>query len=80
MDRPDEQATLERAMGYLGLGMLVLIVIGVQVIVVVPALRLAAGVFFLLVGLFAWVSHWAVNSYSFLHSIARACCSVKRTR
>ena len=53
MDRPDEQATLERAMGYLGLGMVVLIVIGVPVIVFVPALRLAAGVFFLLVGLFA---------------------------
>jgi hypothetical protein len=58
MHRP----TLERAMGYLGLGMLVLCLVGIPVIVFVPALRVAAGVVFLLVGLFAWVSHWAVHS------------------
>ena len=62
MPRPDEQATLERAMGYLGLGMLVLCLVGIPIIVFVPTLRLATGVVFRLVGLFAWVSHWAVRS------------------
>jgi hypothetical protein len=62
MHRPDEQATLERTTGYLGLGMLVLCLVGIPVIVFVPALRLAAGMFFFLMGLFAWVSHWAVHS------------------
>ena len=52
MERSDEQATLERAMGYLGLAMVVLIVIGVPVIVFVPALRLAAGV------LSSWWACW----------------------
>lgn len=62
MHRPDEQATLERAMGWLGLGIVALLVLLIPVIVLVPALRLAAGVLLLLVGLFAWVSNWAVRS------------------
>ena len=62
MHRPDEQATLERAMGWLGVGMIVLFLILIPVIVLVPAMRVAAGVLLLLVGLFAWASNWAVRS------------------
>ena len=54
MHNPDEQATLETAMGWLGLGIVVLLLVLILVIVLVPTLRLAAGVLLLLVGLFAW--------------------------
>jgi hypothetical protein len=62
MHRPDEQATLERAMGWLGLGIVGVLLVVIPVIVLIPALRLAAGVLLLLLGLFAWASHWAVRS------------------
>ena len=62
MHRPDEQATLETALGWLGLGMIVPRFVLVPVIVFVPGARLAAGSLLLLVGLFAWASMWAVRS------------------
>jgi len=43
----------ETALGYLGLGILALLVILIPVIVLIPTLRFAAGVVLLLVGLFA---------------------------
>ena len=62
MHNPDEQATLETALGCLGVGMIVLMLLLVLIIVLVPALRIVAGSILLLVGLFAWVSMWAVRS------------------
>jgi hypothetical protein len=62
MHRPDEQATLEHALGYFGVGMVVLCIIAIPLSVFIPALRVAVGVVLLLAGLFAWVSHWAVRS------------------
>lgn len=62
MDRPDEQATLETAMGGLGVAIIVLLLVAALVIAFVPALRLAAGIVLLVVSLFAWVSMWAVRS------------------
>ena len=62
MHRPNEQATLERSLGCLGVGMIVLMLVVIPAIVLVPALRIVAGSILLLVGLFAWVSMWAVRS------------------
>jgi len=62
MHRPDERATLETALGWLGLGIMMLLLIAIPVIVFIPAMRLAVGVLLLLVGLFAWASMWAVRS------------------
>ena len=62
MHRPNEQTTLERALGYLGVGMIVLMLVLIPVTVLVPALRIVAGSILILVGLFAWVSMWAVRS------------------
>jgi hypothetical protein len=62
MHRPDEQATLERAMGWMGLGIVALLLVAIPVIVLVPALRLAAGVLLLLVGLFARAMRRVVRS------------------
>ena len=62
MHRPDEQATLERALGYLGVGMIVLLLVLIPVTILVPALCIVAGSILILVGLFAWVSMWAVRS------------------
>jgi len=42
--------------------MIVLFLILIPVIVLVPTLRMVAGSILLLVGLFAWVSMWAVRS------------------
>jgi predicted transcriptional regulator len=49
----DEQATLETALSWLGLGIVVLLVVLIPVIALAPTLRLATGVVLLLVGLFA---------------------------
>ena len=56
MPHPDEQATLDTAINWLGIGLIVLLLVLIPVIVLVPTMRLAAGVLLLLVGLFAWVS------------------------
>ena len=62
MHRPDEQATLETALGWQGLGFVVLSLVLIPVIALAPTLRFAAGVVLLVVGLFAWVSNWDVRS------------------
>jgi hypothetical protein len=62
MHRPDEQGTLETAMGWLGLGLIVLFLVLIPVVVLIPGARLAAGVLLLVVALFAWASMWAVRS------------------
>jgi hypothetical protein len=62
MHRPDEQATLEAALGWLGVGMIVLLLVLIPVIVLVPVLRIVAGIILILMGLVAWVSMWAVRS------------------
>jgi hypothetical protein len=62
MPNPNEQATLETARGYLGFRMLMLLLVLTPVIVLIPGARLAADVLLLLVGLFAWLSNWAVRS------------------
>jgi hypothetical protein len=62
MDRPNEQITLETALGWIGVGMSGLLLILVPMIVLVPTMRVAAGVILFLVGLFAWVSNWAIRS------------------
>jgi hypothetical protein len=62
MHRPNEQVTLETALGCLGVGMIMLMLALIPVIVLVPTLRIVAGVILLLVGLFACVSMWAVRS------------------
>lgn len=58
----NDQATLERALGWLGVGLLALLFVGVPVIVFVSALRVAAGVLLVLAGLIAWACDWAVRS------------------
>ncbi|MEO7908594.1 MAG: hypothetical protein ABIV47_02985 [Roseiflexaceae bacterium] len=58
----DEQATLETAMGSLGVGLIALVLVAIPIIAFVPTMRLAVGVLLLLVGLLAWASHWAVRS------------------
>jgi hypothetical protein len=42
--------------------MIAMLFVLIPVIVLIPAMRLAAGALFLLVGLFAWASMWAVRS------------------
>jgi len=44
MHNPDEQATLESALSWFGIGVIVLLIVLVPVIVLVPALRIVAGV------------------------------------
>jgi hypothetical protein len=64
MHRPDEQATLDTAMGWLGVGMIVLMLVltPIALLVPIPIVRIAIGAILALVGLFAWVSMWAVRS------------------
>jgi hypothetical protein len=61
MHKPDEQATLEIALEWFCVAMIVLFLVLIPVIVLVPTLRMVAGSILLLVGLFAWVSMWAVR-------------------
>jgi len=42
--------------------MIVLMLILTPIVLLVPALRMVAGIILLLMGLFAWVSHWAARS------------------